>query len=251
MMTSYNRLNQTFAAHNSYIVNGLVKGLMDFQGFIMTDWSSQTAGIDSALAGLDMSMPGYKTNGHGNASSPLDPDTGYPGEPDPSKGRAGVWGAHLSDAVRNGTLPEERFTDMAVRIMAAYFKLGQDKDFPEVNLKRPLLAQYSDERVSSNHAERHAKLIRDMGAASTVLLKNSDGALPLRLDKPRNIGIFGADAGRNPDGPNACEDRACFKGTNAMGWGSGTADFPYLVDVSLSASRSTFMDEAEPSPLAG
>lgn len=235
-MTSYNRLNQTFAAHNSYLLNGIVKGLIGFQGFIMSDWSSQTAGVDSALAGLDMSMPGYKTNGHGDASSPLDPETGYPGEADPSKGRAGFWGANLADAIRNGTLPEERLTDMAVRIMAAYFKLGQDKDFPEVDMQRPEFAKYIDES-SDDAATRHAQLIREMGAASTVLLKNVKKALPLKATTVGRLGIFGADAGQNPDGPNACEDRACFIGTNAMGWGSGTAEFPYLVDVSPDLHR--------------
>lgn len=33
-------------------------------------------------------------------------------------------------------------------------------------------------------------------------------------------------------GPNACEDRGCDRGTLAIGWGSGTAEFPYLVTVS-------------------
>jgi beta-glucosidase len=95
----------------------------------------------------------------------------------------------------------------------------------------------------------HYKLIREIGAASTVLLKNTKKALPLKLNKIRKIGIFGSDAGPNPDGPNGCGDRGCDQGTLAMGWGSGTAseyhsctqrtgrlnrcsDFSYLVDPS-------------------
>jgi hypothetical protein len=35
-------------------------------------------------------------------------------------------------------------------------------------------------------------------------------------------------------GPNSCTDHGCDKGTLAQGWGSGTADFPYLIDVSFS-----------------
>lgn len=38
-MTSYNRVNQTFAAENSYLINGLLKGQLDFQGVAMTDWA--------------------------------------------------------------------------------------------------------------------------------------------------------------------------------------------------------------------
>jgi len=43
------------------------------------------------------------------------------------------------------------------------------------------------------------------------------------------LAIIGQDAIVNPSGANACTDRNCDTGTLAMGWGSGTADFPYLV----------------------
>ncbi|KAG1762842.1 glycoside hydrolase family 3 protein [Suillus occidentalis] len=58
----------------------------------------------------------------------------------------------------------------------------------------------------------HYKLVREIGAAGTVLLKNKNGALP--LNKPRNMVLIGSDA---------CD------GILAMGWGSGTGDFPYLI----------------------
>ena len=73
-------------------------------------------------------------------------------------------------------------------------------------------------------------LIRTIGAASTVLLKNERSALPLKA--PKSIAVIGSGAGANPDGPNACSDRSCNKGVLAMGWGSGTANFPYLIAVS-------------------
>jgi hypothetical protein len=43
-------------------------------------------------------------------------------------------------------------------------------------------------------------LIRTIGAASTILLKNTNGALPLA--KPKTIGVIGNGAGSNPQGPN-------------------------------------------------
>jgi beta-glucosidase len=65
-------------------------------------------------------------------------------------------------------------------------------------------------------------------------------------DADLGIGIFGSDAGPNPAGPNACQEyvysfsltagvlthpsRGCDIDTLAMGWGSGTANFPYLID---------------------
>jgi hypothetical protein len=60
-----------------------------------------------------------------------------------------------------------------------------------------------------------------------VLLKNTKKTLP--LSKPKSVAVIGYDAHDNPGGPNSCSDRGCDNGTLAMGWGSGTANFPYLI----------------------
>jgi len=60
-----------------------------------------------------------------------------------------------------------------------------------------------------------------------VLLKN-EGSLPLK--EPRSISLIGNDLGPSLLGPNGYVDRGGDQGTLAMGWGSGTADFPYLLD---------------------
>ena len=73
----------------------------------------------------------------------------------------------------------------------------------------------------------HKKDIREMGAKSTVLLKNVRKALPLK--KPKSIAVIGEDAHDNPAGPNGFPDRGGVRGTLAMGWGSGTTDFPVRV----------------------
>jgi hypothetical protein len=46
---------------------------------------------------------------------------------------------------------------------------------------------------------------------------------------PKSVAVIGEDAHDNPAGPNSCSDRNCDIGTLAMGWGSGTANFPYLI----------------------
>ena len=83
------------------------------------------------------------------------------------------------------------------------------------------------------------RLIRKIGAASTVLLKNVNNTLPLY--KPRSILLAGSDMGPSMLGPNGFDDRGGLLGTLAMGWGSGTAEFPYLVDplqaISLQARK--------------
>ncbi|KAF3312915.1 hypothetical protein TWF173_006498 [Orbilia oligospora] len=148
------------------------------------------------------------------------------------------WASNLTGAVINGSVPIWRLDDMATRIMASFYKVGLDKDRVEVNLDswstdvygyRHYFAQEGYGLINGNVDVRgnHATLIREIAAKGTVILKNVANALPLQ--KPRQIAVFGSDATDNPRGPNGCPDRACADGTVAMGWGSGTANFPYLI----------------------
>ncbi|KAF3211847.1 hypothetical protein TWF192_006742 [Orbilia oligospora] len=148
------------------------------------------------------------------------------------------WASNLTGAVINGSVPIWRLDDMATRIMASFYKVGLDKDRVEVNLDswstdvygyRHYFAQEGYGLINGNVDVRgnHATLIREIAAKGTVILKNIGKALPLQ--KPKQIAVFGSDATDNPRGPNGCPDRACADGTVAMGWGSGTANFPYLI----------------------
>jgi len=74
----------------------------------------------------------------------------------------------------------------------------------------------------------HATLIREIGAASTVLLKNVGGILP--LNKPKTIAIVGNGAGPSSKGPNGYTDRGGDDGVLAMGWGSGYAIVQMMCD---------------------
>ena len=40
------------------------------------------------------------------------------------------WGPNLTAYVQNGTIPESRVDDMAERILAAWYFLGQDNNYP-------------------------------------------------------------------------------------------------------------------------
>lgn len=55
-MSSYQRVNQTHASENSKLLNGLLKGELAFNGFVVSDWAATSSGVNSALAGLDMNM---------------------------------------------------------------------------------------------------------------------------------------------------------------------------------------------------
>lgn len=76
-----------------------------------------------------------------------------------------------------------------------------------------------------------------------MLLKNVNKALP--LNKPKSIAVIGEDAHDNPGGPNACGDRGCDIGTLAMGWGSGTANFPYLISPNTALKAQAADDKSQ------
>ena len=52
------------------------------------------------------------------------------------------WGTNLTLAVINGTVPEWRIDDMALRIMAAYFKVGLTLNQPPINFGSCTLDTY-------------------------------------------------------------------------------------------------------------
>ena len=214
---SYNQINNSYGCQNSYLLNHILKGELGFEGFVMSDWGAQHSGVGTALAGLDMTMPG---------------DVGFDSS-------TSFWGANLTVAVLNGTVPQWRLDDAATRILAAWYYVGRDTKAVPINFDSWSLETFGYQHAAARQGftlinehvdvrDDHARLIREIGAASTVLLKNTNNALPLS-GKEKLTGVFGEDAGSNAYGPNGCSDRGCDNGTLAMGWGSGTANFPYLV----------------------
>jgi beta-glucosidase len=219
VMCSYNQINGSQSCQNSYTLNHLLKGELGFQGPVISDWLATHSGVSSVLAGLDMTMPG-DSDAYNN---------GYT-----------YFGSNLTIAVLNGTVPAWRLDDMAMRIMAGYYKVDVEAEGrKETNFHSWTPDSYDYEhwyvgkgwtQVNDHVNVRadHGALIRHIGARSTVLLKNVNNTLPLSGKEPLTT-VFGEDAGPNPRGPNGCENRGCDDGTLAMGWGSGTAEFPYLV----------------------
>ena len=158
VMCSYQRANDSYGCQNSKLMNGLLKTEFGLEGFIVSDWGAQHSGVASANAGLDVVMP-----------------------------NAAYWGSNLTTAVQNGSVALERLEDMVTRVLAAHYLLGQDDGFPD-NAVYP----YNVEHPITDAREDHAALIRQIGAAGHVLVKNVNGTLPLKA--PRFLNIFGYDA---------------------------------------------------------
>lgn len=204
VMCSYNQVNGSFSCENDKTLNGILKTEIGFQGYVQSDWWA-THSTTAVNQGLDMTMPGDIAAGSGTT----------------------YFGSSLVNAVQNGSVPQSRIDDMATRILAAWYLLGQDSGFPAVNFN-----SWNLNAPINTHAEvqgDHASLIRTIGAASTVLLKNTNGVLPLRA--PKTIAIVGNGAGPSSRGLNGYTDQGGDDGVLAMGWGSGTDNFPYLITV--------------------
>ena len=255
VMCSYNLINNSYACGNSKLMNGILKDELGFQGFIQTDWLAQRSGVASALAGLDMTMPGDGLLWQDGKS---------------------LFGPRLTEAALNGSLPMERLNDMATRVVAAWYQLKQDNQTewpapPPEGKGGPNFSSFTDDKIGLIHPGSddktkaevnkfvdvqgkgpnfHGHLAKQIAVEGTVLVKNDGGLLPLskkgssrRRDNTGKykVGIFGEDAGPG-DGPNVCPDRSCNQGTLGSGWGSGAVDFPYLVPP-LKALQSAFDPE--------
>lgn len=108
-MCSYNRLNQTYGCQNSKTLNGILKGELGFQGYVMSDWGATHSGPIAINSGEDMDMPGT-----------------------PSFGPV-YWGPNLTKAIQNGSVSASRLDDMCHRVMTPYYLLNQDRGFPPVD----------------------------------------------------------------------------------------------------------------------
>jgi beta-glucosidase len=218
MMCAYQRINGTYACQHSKLQNGILKGELGFQGYVMSDWGATHSGVSSIEGGMDMDMPGDLGN-YGTAW-----------------GSGSFYGANVTAAVNNGTLDVSRVDDMIIRIMTPYYLFGQDSaDFPTVDPSTAKLNTFSPVSTwahefnltgpsSRDVRGNHSELIRKHGAAGTVLLKN-EGALPLKA--PKVIAVFGNDAGDVTNGQYG--DNTKEYGTLFAGGGSGTGRATYVV----------------------
>ena len=210
IMTAYNRVNDTFCSNNSRLVNEYLKEIIGFKGFVMTDWwAIMSPGVDYFNNGVDMNMPGGKDGG----KMFMGRDKSY-------------WSDF--DKFIGTEITEKRLNDAVQRILATLYKFDQlnpteGKQYPEINL-------FKNSITSENK-----KLNREAATQSNVLLKNENDILPLKNLRGKKLAVIGNDAVYS----DCLKIRDCscrsptnkiFKGHLALGYGSGTTSFKYLID---------------------
>lgn len=97
---------------------------------------------------------------------------------------------------------------MIIRTLTPYYMLGQDCGFPATNYN---VQSSSNNQHVNARSDAHTQLIREIGGAAAVLLKNTNNALP--LVSPAKIAVIGQDAANN----TGCALNACDDGTLSVG----------------------------------
>jgi beta-glucosidase len=151
-MCAYNRVNGAYACGNDWLLNRVLKGDWGYPGWVMSDWGA-VHDVDYALKGLDQ-----------QSGEQIDAEVFFD-EP-------------LFAAVAAGTVPQERISDMARRILRSMFAIG-----------------LFDEPASTGEIdyEPHWAEAQTVAEQSLVVLRNEHGTLPLSRELER-IAVIGGYA---------------------------------------------------------
>ncbi|KAG6861217.1 hypothetical protein C0995_002566 [Termitomyces sp. Mi166 len=223
MASFEDQINGSYACENDKTLNGILKSEFEFPGYVMSDWwgthstLSVNSGLDARAFILTFIHIFADATGISTDDNARRHFTGF---------RYGTtyFGQTLVNAVQSGSVPQTRIDDMALRILAAWYLVGQDSGFPTVNFDAWNINDPVNTHV--NVQADHKTIIRNIGQASTVLLKNAKNALP--LVSPKSIGIVGNGAGPSSRGPNGYTDRSGDDGVLAM---VGAQDFSQPLDA--------------------
>jgi beta-glucosidase len=147
---------------NQELITGVLKGGMDFDGFVISDWEGihqipgdwPTQVRTGVNAGIDMMM-------------------------EPNTYQSFI--TTLLDEVRAGRVPMSRIDDAVSRILAKKFELGLFED--------PFTDRDDLDEIGSR---KHHRVAREAAAKSSVLLKNERRALP--LSSRRGVYVAGSNA---------------------------------------------------------
>ena len=110
MMTSYNRVNGTFASEDPALLNGILREEWGFEGLVVSDWFAAGTTVGALEGGLDVQMPG--------------PDR--------------FFGAPVAEAISNGEVDEsflDAIVDRRIHVHDALDAWNNDVDEPELSVE--------------------------------------------------------------------------------------------------------------------
>ena len=101
VMSSYNRINGTYAAEHEALLQGVLRDEWSFDGLVMSDWFGTQSTVASAIAGLDLEMPGPAIH----------------------------YGKRLEEAVAAGEVPETVIAERARRVIQLAERTGTPRRY--------------------------------------------------------------------------------------------------------------------------
>ena len=169
VMTGYNKVNGITMTEHGPLLGRILKEEWGFAGVALSDWHAARSTVASAVAGLDLAMPG--------------PD--------------GPWGGQLVEAVRAGQVSEDAVDAKVLRILRLARRVGAIGGAP-TQIASPAGALDDRDPSTPNGALNgrapvlaDPALLRQVAAAAFTLLRNERGVLPLDLGTIRSLAVIG------------------------------------------------------------
>jgi len=181
VMTGYNRVNGLTMTEHTALLSAILKDEWGFRGVALSDWHAARSTVATALAGLDLAMPGPE----------------------------GPWGSQLTAAVRAGEVSEEAVDAKVVRILRLARRVGAfgrngaardgawptagspDEGFPDGGFPS---GRYPNGGKRGAPVLADPSLLRRCAAAAFTLLRNDRGTLPLDVGRTRSVAVIGPNA---------------------------------------------------------
>ena len=160
IMSSYNKYQNKFVSHNPRLLKEILKGEWGWDGAVISDWGAVHDTEGAAEGGLDLEY-GTHTDGEFR-NTPAAYDHYFLAQP-------------YKEKLLSGELPAEDLDDKVRRVL------------------RLILRTQPNGKTGYLCSEQHFADCRKIGTEGIVLLKNSDGILPLKADV-RKIVVLGENA---------------------------------------------------------
>ena len=180
VMAAYNSVNGALMTEHQGLLRKVLKGEWGFAGVVVSDWSAARSTVPTAQAGLDLAMPGPR----------------------------GPWAAALVEAVRSGAVAEELIDDKVLRLLWLARQVGalgspglEGTGLDGTGLDGTGIPSGPDragpaplQPAPLQPAPLQPALLRRAAAASLVLLRNEDQALPLDPAALATVAVLGPNA---------------------------------------------------------
>ena len=166
IMGSYNKFRGQYATHHKTLTNQILKKDWNFDGVVISDWSSAHSTEEAALYGLDLEM-GTGTDGLGTTTL-NHYDHYYLASP-------------FLEKLKNGEIAEAVVDDKVRRILRLMYRTN-------MNANRPL--------GRANNIEHH-QVAKKVATEGIVLLKNKDNFFPIHDKENLSIAVIGENATRS------------------------------------------------------